>query len=93
MTDINGRYEYDTLELALEAANDTIGDGDEGWKEDHLNEITVGLVTSDKVTHIPQPFNIQEKPSDDKLDEDECNEEGTYWGEWDYICEYKMEKI
>jgi hypothetical protein len=37
-------------------------------------------------THSAQKINERKRP--DNLDEDDLDEDGTNWGEWDYICDY-----
>lgn len=58
---------------------------DEGWNEE------VECVVAGKVTHSTQMVDKEERP--DNLDEDTCDTEGNYWGEFDYKCGYKLLKL
>lgn len=40
------------------------------------------------VTHTVEEFDRKERPSD--LGDSDYDEEGTYWGDWDYICSYRF---
>lgn len=45
------------------------------------------------VTHEAEEIDRRERPDDDKIDEDGKDEEGTYWGEWSYICNFTFAPI
>lgn len=60
---------------------------DDGWNDD------VEFVCVGEVTAVAQKTNVKVKPPADELDEDGCDDEGTYWGEFDEICDYSLQAI
>ncbi|MDK2679256.1 hypothetical protein ABMX64_20045 [Vibrio vulnificus] len=72
---------YETEELAIEAAKDAIvGHLDEFWSEE------VGRVQVGKVTQVTIQTDKRERPDD--IDEEGCDQNGEYWGDCDYKCNY-----
>ena len=60
---------------------------DDGWNEE------VEYIEAGKVMYSVVKFDIQKKPPTVELDEACCDEDGMYWGEFGYICNYKLYKI
>lgn len=60
---------------------------DDGWNED------VQQLFSGTVTHLTNKYNVTERPHEDDIDEEGCDSEGTYWGEFDYRCDYKLTPV
>lgn len=44
-------------------------------------------------THTATMFDKVGRPDDAELDQDGQCENGLYWGEFDYVCNYRFEKI
>ena len=81
---------------------------EDGWSEG-VTAVIAGIITDRKkynpdhdeeydfylkhATHSPQQCHLRECPNDTELDEDMRDSEGTYWGDWDYICDYTFQKI
>ena len=79
---------FETEEEALEHAKNCIKDylDSDGWAEE-VEWVTVG-----KITHRARRCDVIKRP--DKLDNENCAEDGTYWPEnWDHMCNYKMSKV
>lgn len=88
--------EYDFLELYC----------DDGWSPEVTN-VFAGVITDNKKfnpeenerydfyleyeTHRASEFDTREKP--ENLDEDDCDEDGTSWGDFDFICNYQFEAL
>ena len=66
--------------LAIDACR---GDGDEGWYEDGLEGIAAG-----EVTHVARVTNKKMRPAE--LDDEQCDGEGTYWGDFEWMGNYTM---
>jgi hypothetical protein len=83
----NGMEFFDNIEERDKAAADCIAeylDGD-GWGEE-VEGIFVGTVTG-----TSQKFDVHKRPDD--LDAEECDGEGTYWGEFTEMCNYRIEPV
>jgi len=81
-----GYEEFDNVEDRDKAAHEYIQNYlDDGWNEE------VAGVVAGVVTHNTVQVNRQERPH--KLDEDDCDEDGQYWGDFDYICDYELHAI
>lgn len=59
---------------------------DLGWNELEVNAIVTGTVS-----HLITEFNTTERPDD--IDEDGCDVDGTYWGDWYKRCDYKLTSL
>jgi hypothetical protein len=57
---------------------------DEGWDE------SVEQVVAGEVTHSAQQVGREERPPEEQLDEEGCDGEGTYWGDFSYKCNYAL---
>lgn len=57
---------------------------DDGWDE------MVEQVVAGEMTHFCGQVGREDRPADSELDENQCDGEGTYWGEWDYTCNYDL---
>ena len=83
----DGMTYYRTAEdrdKAAAVAIDTCrGDGDEGWDEDGLEGIAAG-----EVTHVARVTDKKMRPDD--LDDEQCDGEGTYWGDFEWMGNYTM---
>lgn len=66
--------------LAIDACR---GDGDEGWDEDGLDGIAAG-----EVTHVARVTEKKMRPDD--LDDEQCDGEGVYWGDFEWMGNYTM---
>lgn len=76
---------YATEQERDEAAEMVIqGYLDEGWSEE-VTSVVAGILT-----HKSTQTNLQERPDDDKINEDNEDEDGTYWGDWTHICNYEL---
>lgn len=60
---------------------------DEGWDE-LVEQIFTGVIT-----HSANKVNVKKRPGDSELDENACDEEGMYWGDFEYTCNYELTKI
>jgi len=60
------------------------------WEDKHEDEIDVCDFYHKHATYITDKINEESRP--DELDEDECDENGTYWGVWEYRCDYTFVK-
>lgn len=60
-------------------------DSDIGWSED-VEYVAVG-----EVTHIVNAPNKKMRPDD--LDDAQCDEEGTYWGDYEWMGNYELVEI
>lgn len=59
-------------------------DVDESWTE------SADCVVSGVVTHLSGQVNRVERPESEYLDENDCDGSGQHWGDWSYMCGYKM---
>lgn len=57
---------------------------DDGWSEE------VERVVAGEVTHTCQQTNVEHRPSEDQIDEEGCDGEGNYWGDYEYRCNYEL---
>ena len=86
----DGFVTYET-EAAMTAAVKKILDGlretsfTDGWPED-IEGIMYG-----KVTHKVMQVMCKKRPDD--LDEDETDDEGTYFGHWDEVADYDLRPV
>lgn len=84
----NGMVYYDTMAERDAAAKKAVRESlcDDVWGEWIVN-IVAGVVTSSA-----QKYDEEMRPDD--LDEDSCDEEGTYWSsDVDSVCKYKMKPV
>lgn len=58
---------------------------DDGWTEE------VEYVAAGEVTHSAQCLNKKQRPDD--IDEEGCDGEGTYWGDFTWIGNYALEPM
>lgn len=59
-------------------------DPDCGWDE-LVEDIAVG-----ELTGVVEAVERRERPPDEELDEDECDEDGRWWGQWDFWVRYEV---
>lgn len=57
---------------------------DDGWDE------MVEQVVAGEMSHFCGQVGRVDRPAESELDENQCDGEGTYWGEWDYTCNYDL---
>ena len=58
---------------------------DDGWGED-VDRVCTGIVT-----HTATEVEVKNRPPEEELDENGCDEDGTYWdSDWHTICDYKL---
>ncbi len=69
-----------------EYAEELIHDYDE-WSDEII------YICAGKVTHICKQINIKTKPPEEKLDEEGFDKDGTYWKDFNFICDYELKKI
>lgn len=84
----NGMLYYSTPEDRDAAAAEAVAaylEPGEGWATE-VEEVVAG-----EVTHVAQCLDKQMRPDD--LDEEDCDGEGVYWGEFAWMGTYKMEPI
>lgn len=75
---------------AIERATDMIDnwlDGDAGWDE-QVDQVFVG-----RATQISGQVDRVDRPDESQLDEDGCDPEGYYWGDYEYVCNYKVQPV
>ena len=84
----DGYQEHPTEEAAISSAEKSIREYlDDGWAED------VEFVTVGKVTHRATQCDYTKRPPDSEIDEEGLDGEGTWWdGDWEEMCNYKMQK-
>lgn len=58
---------------------------DDYWDEE------VERIIAGEITHVTARINYRKRP--DNLDEDGCDEEGTNWRDWEYMCNYALTPI
>ena len=79
------KTEQDRDAAAEEAVQNYLHDG---WSEE-VENIVVGTVTGASTR-----VDVEIRPEDDELDEDNCDEDGSYWdSDWDYKCNYKIKPL
>lgn len=54
----------------------------DGWSEEVTN------VIAGRLTHTTKKCDVISRP--DEIDENDCDGEGNYWGEFDHFCNYKL---
>jgi hypothetical protein len=57
---------------------------DDGWDEE-VENVVAGVVT-----HRATQVDRVEKPPEEDLDEEGCDEDGTDWRDVDFLCGYKL---
>lgn len=57
---------------------------DDGWDE------MVEQVVAGEMTHYCGQVGREDRPDETKLDEQQCDGDGKFWGEWDYTCNYDL---
>ena len=60
---------------------------DDGWNEEVKN-LYMGTVS-----HLVTEYNVTLRPDEDDIDVDFCDQDGTYWGDWDKRCDYKLTSL
>lgn len=60
----------------------------DGWNEEDVRRITTGTVS-----HLITEYNVTGRPDDSDIDEEGCDGEGTYWGDWSKRCDYKLTSL
>lgn len=60
---------------------------DDGWNEE-VRQLVTGTVT-----HMVTRYNTTERPDEEELDEEGCDGEGTYWGDFSYRCDFKLQPV
>ncbi|MNO03638.1 hypothetical protein D3C81_2244030 [compost metagenome] len=43
-----------------------------------------------EISHTCQQTDLRQRPSDEELDDEGCDGEGTYWGDFSCICNYEL---
>jgi len=85
-----GLMAFGTEAEAVEQATDFIDswlDGDTGWDEQ------VGQVFVGRATQISSQVDRVDRPDEGQLDEDGCDPEGYHWGDFEYVCNYKVQPV
>jgi len=82
----NGMVFFKTAKERDEYADKAINEylDEDGWHED-----VTGIIAG-KVTHFTKETDRVDRPSDEDIDEEGCDGEGSYWGDMDFKCNYKM---
>jgi len=75
---------FKTEAEALDDAKESISTYLDGEWDAGVENIVVG-----KITHEAKQTNLQKRPSADKLDENDCDEDGVLWSH-DFHCDYEM---
>ena len=57
---------------------------DDGWDE------SVEQVVAGEISHTCQQTDLRQRPSDEELDDEGRDSEGTYWGVFSCICNYEL---
>ncbi|MFT0721970.1 hypothetical protein ACDX36_26170 [Pseudomonas aeruginosa] len=60
---------------------------DDGWDEE-VEQIIAG-----EISHTCEQTDARHRPDDEDLDDEDCDGEGTYWGEFDTICNYELAPV
>lgn len=82
----NGFETFTTKEECEKNADDAIQYYlHDGWDEEVVNVVT-GIIT-----HQATQTDREERPNE--LDEEECDGEGQYWGDFEYRCNYKLKPV
>jgi hypothetical protein len=85
-----GMEEFETRTEALRHAKLCVAayfDYDFGWDEE-VEKVIVG-----EIQLRATKCNVIDKPPESDLDEYECDEDGTDWSNFQYRCDYRMNKI
>ncbi|WP_201786189.1 dATP/dGTP pyrophosphohydrolase domain-containing protein [Vreelandella aquamarina] len=85
-----GLMAFGTEAEAVEQAADFIDswlDGDTGWDE-QVDQVFVG-----RATQISSQVDRVDRPDESQLDEDDCDSEGFHWGDYEYVCNYKVQPV
>ena len=85
----DGPEYFDTEDEARESAAEAIEDYRDpvdGWDDESVSKVIVARVVA-----YAGPVNVVERPLDQDLDEDGCDEDGNHWedGQAD-ICDYEL---
>ena len=79
----DGMVFYKSEESRNKAMEEAIAEYlDDGWSEEVIR------VCAGVVTHVTIQTDLVKRPPEEEL-EDNCDKEGTYWGNFDYMCNYK----
>ena len=86
-SELSDYFEYGNQEDRDQKVKDLIDECNDGdkWDEDRLNNLIIGIAT-----HTAQQVNIKPRP-DNLLDDQDDN--GNYWGDLAYMCDYEMKPI
>ena len=86
-SELSDYFEYDNQEDRDQKVKDLIDECNYGgeWDEDRLNNFIIGIAT-----HVTQQTNVKPRPDNLLNDQDD---DGNYWGDLDYMCEYEMTAI
>jgi hypothetical protein len=57
----------------------------DGW-DDGVDGVVAGVMTHDVIK-------TNERKRPEKLDDNNCDEDGTCWHDWDYVCNYEMRDL
>jgi hypothetical protein len=79
--------ESDRDEYAKELIHDYYCDDEDGWSSEII------YICAGKVTHVCKQINTKIKPLIEELDEDGFDEDGTYWNDFDTICDYELKEL
>ena len=82
----NGMVFFETAKERDEYADKAIKEylDADGWHED------VTSIIAGKVTHRTKETDRVDRPADEDIDEEGCDGEGSYWGDTDFKCNYKL---
>ena len=84
----DGFSTYETVEERDRAAREAVPEYcDEAWREE-VTEVVAG-----EITHVATEVNRVDRPSDDEIDVDGCDDEGYDWSTHDWYCDYVMKPI
>ena len=86
-TSEDGFTYFDSEAKQLKNANEII----QSFLDDGYWDPDVKMVLCGTVTHIVEEVDFKTRPAD--LDEEECDGEGVYWGDWEATCDYKLKKF
>lgn len=73
---------------AAAAALNSYLDSEGNWEEEYFCSLCVGVITA-----VPQQVDRVNRPSELELDEENCDKDGTYWGEFEYMCRYELKPL
>lgn len=86
----NGLMAFATEAEAMSQAEEFIDawlDHDTGWDE-LVDQVFVG-----RATQISSQADRVDRPDESQLDEDGCDPEGYHWGDFEYVCNYKVKPV